>query len=124
MAFASARVMATCAVGGQAVGTAGGHGRAGGAGPRQLGAHMQELRQTLHKDDCYIPGARNEDPLDLARTAKASASCSLPGCGAGKAAFRRVQARGAGEQLLAAPLEQNPWLRLQLDGPKTVGSCA
>lgn len=121
MAFASARVMATCAVGGQAVGTAAAMAVREGLEPRQLGAHMQELRQTLLKDDCYIPGARNEDPLDLARTAKASASCSLPGCGPEKLLSGVSRPVGQESNCWAAPLEQSPWLRLQLDGPKTVG---
>ena len=35
---------------------------------------MQELRQQLLKDDCYIIGWKNEDPNDLARSATVSAS--------------------------------------------------
>ena len=31
---------------------------------------MKELQQLLLKDDCYIPGYKNEDPADLARTAQ------------------------------------------------------
>lgn len=33
-----------------------------------------ELQQQLLRDDCYIPGFRNEDPLDYARSVKVSAS--------------------------------------------------
>ena len=80
MAFASSRVMATCAVGGQAVGTAAYIALREGTTPRGVNDHMKELQQTLLRDDCYIPGIVNEDPHDLARTAKIT---SVPDhCGA------------------------------------------
>ena len=69
LAMASSRVMGTCAVGGQAVGTAAALCHKYGCGPMGVMEHMQELQQTLLKDDCYIPGYRNEDEADLARTA-------------------------------------------------------
>ena len=86
MAFASARVMATCAVGGQAVGTAAAIAVHRGILPREVGAHIRELQQTLLRDDCYIPGIRNEDADDLLRDAQISASHALPGMRGGKCA--------------------------------------
>ena len=74
LAMASSRVMGTCAVGGQAVGTAAAMCIKYGCGTRGVKQHMTELQQTLLKDDCYIPGYRNEDPLDLARTAQVTAT--------------------------------------------------
>ena len=74
LAMASSRVMGTCAVGGQAVGTAAALCVKYGCGPRGIYQHMGELQQTLLRDDCYIPGFRNEDPCDLARGAKVTAS--------------------------------------------------
>lgn len=73
-AFGSTRVMGTCAVGGQAVGTAAALAVRYGCDPRQVGEHMDELQQTLLKDDCYIPGFANHDPADLARTATVTAT--------------------------------------------------
>jgi hypothetical protein len=35
---------------------------------------VRAVQQLLLKQDCYVPGVRNEDPSDLARTAKVSAS--------------------------------------------------
>ncbi len=35
---------------------------------------MFDLQQALLRDDCYIPFAANEDPLDLARKATVSVS--------------------------------------------------
>lgn len=37
-------------------------------------SYITELQQALLKDDCFIPGFRNEDPLDLARAAAVTAS--------------------------------------------------
>jgi hypothetical protein len=77
VAFTSARVMATCAVEGQAIGTAAAHCLEAGITPRELARdpqHLARLRQTLLRDDQTIKGLRNQDPLDLARSATASAS--------------------------------------------------
>ena len=79
MAFGSTRVMGTCAVGGQAVGTAAAMAVRYGCTPRQIGEHMEELQQELLRDDCYIPGFRNTDPQDLARTAQISATSAREG---------------------------------------------
>lgn len=73
-AFGSIRVMATCAVGGQAVGTAAAMAVKKGCTPRELGRHMEELQQNLLRDDCYLPNVPNRDPRDLARTATVTAS--------------------------------------------------
>lgn len=79
MAFGSTRVMGTCAIGGQAVGTAAALAAKYGCLPREVGIHhIKELQQTLLKDDCYIPGVKNEDTLDLARTACVKATSNKP----------------------------------------------
>lgn len=75
MAFSSVRVMGTCAIGGQAVGTAAAMAIQKGCTPREVGErYIRQLQQTLLKNDCYIPGIRNTDPHDLARTATVTAS--------------------------------------------------
>lgn len=79
-AFGSTRVMGTCAVGGQAAGTAAALAIQHDCDPREMGEHMDELQQTLLKDDCYIPGFANHDPADLCRTAKVTASSWKEGC--------------------------------------------
>ena len=79
MAFGSSRVMGTCAVGGQAVGTAAAMAARYGCTPREIGEHMDELQQRLLRDDCYIPGFANHDEKDKARLASVTAS----GCTAG-----------------------------------------
>ena len=80
MAFSSTRVMGTCAVGGQAVGTAAAMAVRKRCLPGEIGRrHIRELQQTLLKEDCYIPGIRNEDERDLARTARITAASCKPG---------------------------------------------
>jgi hypothetical protein len=79
LAMSSARVMGTCSVGGQAAGTAAGMCIHHGCDPRGIGDHIKELQQRLLKDDCHIPGCRNEDPADLARSASVTASSRKPG---------------------------------------------
>jgi hypothetical protein len=81
--FASTRVMKTCAVGGQAIGTAAALWLQAGDGEPDIAAlgtagRIQELQQTLLRDDAFLPGLRNEDDGDLARRGKASASSEKP----------------------------------------------
>ncbi|MFN7937793.1 MAG: FAD-dependent oxidoreductase [Bryobacteraceae bacterium] len=79
VAFTSTRVMATCGTAGQAVGTAAALCLERNITPRELGKkHITKLQQTLLRDDQTIKLRRNEDPLDLARKAKVSASSEEP----------------------------------------------
>ena len=82
-AFSSTRVMGTCAVEGQAIGTAAALCVRHGLQPRGLyenKARLKELQQTLLRDDQSIRGLKNEDPLDLARSATITASGEEANC--------------------------------------------
>lgn len=80
MAFSSCRVMGTCAVGGQAVGTAAAIAVQNDCTPRQVGEkYIRQLQQKLLKNDCYIPGHANQDEKDMARSAQVTASSQIPG---------------------------------------------
>ena len=81
MAMGSTRVMGTCAIGGQAVGTAAAMCMKYQCMPRGILDHIAELQQTLLKDDCYIPNLRNADKLDLAQNATVTATSSKLGFG-------------------------------------------
>lgn len=83
MAFGSTRVMATCAVVGQAGGTAAAIAVQRNLSPREVLQNIKELQQKLLKDDCFIPGFKNEDTEDLARKAAITCSSSIAGgdCG-------------------------------------------
>ena len=95
IAFASTRVMATCAVVGQGVGTAAALAIRENIPPAQLIARadlVHAVQQQLLRDDCYLVGVRNEDPKDLVRQAATfRASSALPG--AGPEAVRSGQTR-------------------------------
>ncbi|MBQ8813439.1 MAG: FAD-dependent oxidoreductase [Lachnospiraceae bacterium] len=79
MAYGSTRVMGTCAVGGQAVGTAAALAVKYDCTPRQVGEHIHELQQILLRDDCYIPGFKNQDMRDIARNATITATGNSEG---------------------------------------------
>lgn len=77
IAFASTRVMATCAVVGQGVGTAAAYAAQKMITPAALAVDeiaMRSIQQRLLRDDAYLIGIRNEQAHDLARNAKVTAS--------------------------------------------------
>lgn len=80
VAFASTRVMATCAIGGQAIGTAAALWRdASGNDIRKLAtkAGVAALQQALLKDDAWLLNVPNTDPADLARKATVTATSAV-----------------------------------------------
>lgn len=79
IAFGSTRVMATCAHNAQAVGMAAALCLRGGLRPRDLLAapRLAELQRALLRTGQYIPGLALEDPQDLARKARVTASSEL-----------------------------------------------
>ncbi len=75
VAFGTTRVMATCAVIGDAAGTGAALRVKKGISPRTLSLdHAADLRQTLLRQDASIIGVANDDSKDLARTAAVDAS--------------------------------------------------
>jgi hypothetical protein len=75
MALGTVRLQKTLATAGQAAGAAAFLCRGYGCTPREVfDRHLDELRQLLLREDATILGLPNEDPLDLAREADASAS--------------------------------------------------
>ncbi len=79
VAFASTRVMATCAHGGQAVGMAAALCLRDGLNPRDLlePERMRELQHALLRSGQFIPGVALNDRADLARSAKVTATSEL-----------------------------------------------
>ena len=61
LGMASSRVMGTCAIGGQAIGTAAALCLKGDGDIRHV--DVEALQQTLLRDDCYLPLHENTDPL-------------------------------------------------------------
>ena len=132
VAFTSARVMATCAVEGQAIGTAAAQCLKARLVPRELArdeAQVAKLRQSLLRDDQTIKGLTNQDPLDLARQAMVTASGES---GAAKAALlldgqvRDIpDKKGDAAEVhhWAAPVSDGrpAWVELRWDRPRRVG---
>lgn len=78
VAFGTTRVMATCAVIGEAAGTGAALCAAKGISPRELHSqHLSELQQTLLRQDASILGVLNTDEADLVRSATMTASSTL-----------------------------------------------
>lgn len=114
MAFASTRVMGTCAVGGQAVGVAAAMAVLRGIKPRQVGAYMHTLQQKLLRQDCYLPDVPNTDEADLARCAQVTASASWDGTLASDVVNGWGRTVGANKNYWQAVPDQEQWLCLQL----------
>ena len=77
-ALGSTRIMGTIFTIGQAAGTAAAIAVRERLSVREVGTkRIKELQQQLLKDDQFIPGVKNEDPLDLARTAKVTATSTM-----------------------------------------------
>lgn len=126
VAFTSTRVMATCAVEGQAIGTAAALCIQNGWSPRQLAAdasRMRSLQQRLLRDDQSISGLSNQDPDDLARRATITASHSDDAAPARQVLDGQVRDIPQGPRHhWSAPLKPNgeTWLSLAWDAPQTI----
>lgn len=74
-AFVSSRIMNTCALSGQAAGTLAAECLSRGCPPAGLDTEsVERVRQTLLREDMFIPGVKAADQLDLAPLARVSAS--------------------------------------------------
>lgn len=129
VAFTSTRVMATCAVQGQAIGTAAALCAAGSITPAALAADhakVAALQQVLIRDDQTIRAARNEDPLDLARSATVSASATVPDSApenvlTGETRDRVDPMVNPWVHRWGCPMGADVWLALTWDAPQTIG---
>jgi hypothetical protein len=127
VAFTSARVMATCAVIGQAVGTAAAQCVERGILPRELATtpqHLTRLRQSLIRDDQTIKGVAGNDPDDHAKTAKVTASTEI---GPAKASLihdgfvRDIpDAKGNPVEFHHWAGEMPAWIQLDWDRPRRI----
>lgn len=123
VAFTSTRVMATCAVMGQAVGTAAALCTHHGLSPRGLYQNkerLKELQHTLLRDDQTIKYRKNEDPDDLARKASVSASSTCENAKAESILDGYVRdMEDTHAHRWAAPMDLgSAWLRLSWEQPQ------
>ena len=77
LAMASSRVMGTCAIGGQAIGTAAAQCVKRGCAIREV--DITALQQQLLRDDCYLPNVENIDTKNFAWIGYATASSYAEG---------------------------------------------
>jgi hypothetical protein len=125
VAFTSTRVMATCGVLGQAVGTAAALCARHGLTPRALYEDKQrlaELQQALLRDDQTIKHRRNEDPADLARKARVTASDALEHAGPDNVISgiaRDIPGRSI-NRWTAVMTPEGPWIELSWDRPQEI----
>lgn len=126
VAFTSTRVMATCAVMGQGLGTAAAQCIRHNLAPKQLADDKQQLfalTQTLLRDDQSIKHRKNEDPLDLARQAKATASSNYKDARPENVlnGFTRDMEGQMANRWLGELTKDGAWLDLTWDQPQTIG---
>ncbi len=124
MAFGSTRVMGTCGVIGQAVGTAAAIAVREGVNPRQVGQqYIRRLQQMLLADDCYIPGCRNEDTADKLNGISSVICSGEQADGACSNVTNGVSRRVKGESncWISGKLDRKgQWIRLQLAGREEI----
>ncbi|ACQ78581.1 conserved hypothetical protein [Beutenbergia cavernae DSM 12333] len=78
VAFGTTRVMATCAVIGEAAGVAAALAVADGVAPRELATErFERVRRALVRADASVLGVLHDDPADLALAADVTASSTL-----------------------------------------------
>jgi hypothetical protein len=127
VAFTSTRVMGTCAVVGQAAGTAAAMALEHGVAPSKIPAQpamLTKLQQRLLRNDQSIIRARNEDPADLARKARVVASGADGAYKPERLLSGETRDIPKGEvHHWAAPLvpaDGGAWIELQWDKPQRI----
>lgn len=133
VAFSSTRVMATCAVVGQGVGTAAALAVKNSVSAGQMADDrvlMHTVQQQLLRDDAFLPGRLNQDAADLIRTAAITASGQQPRGGAeniisgqtrslhGKRGACPEQCIPGLHRWMSVPDEFPAWIRFEWDVPQ------
>ena len=113
-ALSATRVMATCATLGQAVGTAAAIAIREGLAPRGIyEERIEELKQTLMDDDCYLPWNRRS-VSKLTGEAKLTASCGEP------EPLRNGLDRPIGDEGNGWRGEIGSWVEYAFDAPRKI----
>jgi hypothetical protein len=119
------RVAATCAVMGQAVGTAAAGCIRYGLNPREYGKkHMSELQCQLIKDDQFIIDMKYNDPTNKAASGKASATSEFKNSVAGNVldGYARTLKKGPSRGWISNPVQKLPQsVRVDLPSVEDIG---
>ncbi len=124
MAFTSTRIMNTCATSGQVAGTAAALCCAENVSPKEILRSREKFaafQQKILRDGVIIAGVKNSDPLDLARSAKITASS----CSGGSKPENVISgliydAAGKCDNRWTAPIGEKPVLKLEWEEPKKI----
>ena len=127
VALSSTRVMATCAIMGQAMGAGAAYCLKNSILPTELGnnqKHMGRFQQQLLRQDQGMLGVKNEDEQDLARTAKVTASAETRDGAAANVldGVNRDVMDGSTHQWRAEMKGGEPWLELRFDQPRKINT--
>ena len=122
VALSSTRVMATCALMGQAVGTAMAYCNKNNVTPSVLSndkKHISKLQQMLLRQDQGILGIQNNDENDLARKANVKASSETKDGAAANVVdgFNRDVSDGSSHQWRAEMKDGQQWIELSWKNP-------
>ncbi|ONI44947.1 pyridine nucleotide-disulfide oxidoreductase [Candidatus Epulonipiscioides gigas] len=124
MALSSTRVIGTCAVIGQAIGTSAAIAKKYGIMPRQVNEHISELQQLLLKDDAFLPGIETKDSEDLISNTKCTITASSYKEGAEPHKANGAYARRIEEEenkWISQPMSKDgEWLQVQFDKPTKI----
>ena len=119
------RVAATCAVMGQAVGTAAAGCIRTGMNPREYGKkHMAELQCQLMKDDQFILGMKYDDPANFAVKGKATATSCIEGSPASNVldGYSRTLPKGESRAWISDPKTKLPQsVNVEFSAPEKIG---
>jgi len=121
MAMSSTRVIGTCAVLGQAAGTAAAIAKKYGVLPRGVNEHIHELQQTLLKDDAFLPGIATKDSDDIISNGACKITASSHKEGAEPHKVNSEYARRIEEEenkWISAPMgEVGEWIEIAFEQP-------
>ena len=122
LALGSTRIMGTCSIGGQAIGTAVSLMKKYDCLPRELAPYIKELQQIILQDDGFFPAIPNADPADLAPKAVITASSQMEGFEAAKVAngINRATEENGNAWYSDKISEQGEWLQFAFDRKETV----
>ncbi len=124
LAFSCTRVMKSAAVAGQAAGTAAAVAAKNSVFPKAILSSkslLKQVQQTLLRDGQVIVGLANDDPEDIARKAKISAShCAMETSAENVLNGAVYDWLGKTGNRWIAPISEKPWLKLEWDSPKRV----
>ncbi|MCM3749667.1 FAD-dependent oxidoreductase [Paenibacillus pasadenensis] len=121
VAFGTTRVMATCAVIGEAAGSGAALCVQNSVTPRELHAgHLTELQQTMLRQDASIIGLASRDEKDLALGAKVTASSTYRSIAVEQSAGSHVLERSAGILFPVDPALEGVELLVDVDAATTL----